>query len=93
MSQSDGNYPEEWIASAVKALNSNSTDPNEGLSKVQGTDIYLDELIEKERENILGGHDSLGILVKMLDSAASPYSSSPGQALLKKALQFRIRQG
>ncbi|HOJ35580.1 MAG TPA: class I mannose-6-phosphate isomerase [Clostridiales bacterium] len=81
----DGNYPEEWIASAVKALNSNSTDPNEGLSKVQGTDIYLDELIEKERENILGGHDSLGILVKMLDSAVRlPIQAHPDKPFSRK---------
>ncbi|MGI6772944.1 MAG: mannose-6-phosphate isomerase [Clostridiales bacterium] len=81
----DGNLPEEWIASSVKALNSGSTDPNEGLSRVRGTDIYLDELIAKEKENILGSADSLGILVKMLDSAVRlPIQAHPDKEFSRK---------
>ncbi len=32
----DGNFPEEWIASAVRALNKEVRTPDEGLSKIRG---------------------------------------------------------
>ena len=65
----DGNYPEEWVASSVKALNRISKGPKEGISKVLNTDIYLDDLIKECKEEILGPYDDMGILVKVLDSA------------------------
>ena len=65
----DGNYPEEWVASTVKALNKISKGPKEGISKVRDTDIYLDDLISEYKEEILGPNDDMGILVKALDSA------------------------
>ena len=39
----DGNYPEEWVVSAVHALNEGSTDEYEGISKIKGTDLYLSD--------------------------------------------------
>lgn len=65
----DGNLPEEWIASTVKALNKISAGPKEGISKVRDTDIYLDDLIELYKNEILGNQEDIGILVKVLDSA------------------------
>lgn len=65
----DSNYPEEWIASSVKALNQGSTDPFEGISKIRGTDIYFSQLLQEERQNMLGSRNSLDVLVKVLDSA------------------------
>ena len=65
----DSNYPEEWIASGVRALNRDSHDPKEGISKIKGADIYLDDLFKSDKQNVLGGKDDMGILVKVLDSA------------------------
>lgn len=65
----DTNYPEEWVASSVCAINDNSTDPGEGLSVIEGTDITLKELLERYPKETLGNRKSLEILVKYLDSA------------------------
>jgi len=45
----DNNYPEEWVASNVHALNKESAGPKEGVSKIQGTEIYFDDLLEQEQ--------------------------------------------
>ena len=50
----DGNYPEEWVASTVRALNEGSIDKYEGISKIRGTDIYLSEAVKKYKKEILG---------------------------------------
>ena len=65
----DSFYPEEWICSSTKALNDGSTDEFEGVSKIKGTDIYFNQLIEAEKELMLGDRNSLDVLVKALDSA------------------------
>ena len=31
----DGNYPEEWVASSVRAMNLDSTNEKEGISKIK----------------------------------------------------------
>ena len=66
---SDGFYPEEWIASAVRAINKGSDDPKEGVSKPIGSDLYFDELIMHNKYEMLGPQGKLRILVKYLDSA------------------------
>ena len=43
----DGFYPEEWVASSVRALNEGSTDEYEGVSKIKGTDMYLNDAVEQ----------------------------------------------
>lgn len=65
----DGFYPEEWICSSTKALNKDSTDEFEGLSTVKGTSIHFNELLEAEKELMLGNRNGLDVLVKALDSA------------------------
>ena len=81
----DGNLPEEWIASSVKALNRDSTDEKEGVSKVEGTAWYFDELLKAEKERMLGDRDQLGILVKALDSAIRlPIQAHPDKAFSRK---------
>lgn len=65
----DDNYPEEWIASCVRALNEGSTDAYEGISRIEGTNMYLSDAVAKYRKEILGDKNDLGILVKYLDSA------------------------
>ncbi len=71
----DGHFPEEWIMSVVSARNAGCTEgTDEGLSHIQGSDITLKELLEKEPEQYLGrsiasGEGALlGVLVKLIDS-------------------------
>ncbi len=77
----DSFYPEEWICSSTKALNEGSTDENEGLSKVRGTDIYFNTLLNEQRELMLGDRKGLDVLVKALDSAIRlPVQAHPDKA-------------
>ena len=81
----DGFYPEEWVASSVRALNEGSTDEYEGVSKIQGTDLYLNDAIEKYKAEILGEREDLGILTKILDSAIRlPVQAHPDKAFSEK---------
>lgn len=81
----DGFYPEEWVASSVKALNEGSTDEYEGVSKIKGTDLYLNDAIEQYKPEILGERDDLGILTKILDSAIRlPVQAHPDKAFSEK---------
>lgn len=80
----DGQYPEEWVASAVKSIKPNRP-PNEGMSIVEGTDIALAELLETRGEEILGGAEDFGVLVKVLDSAIRlPSQVHPDKPFSKK---------
>lgn len=65
----DGFYPEEWIASSVRAINPGHTDPLEGISIIENTDIPFSELLEKYPQECLGERENVGVLVKFLDSA------------------------
>jgi mannose-6-phosphate isomerase class I len=81
----DGYLPEEWIASAVKALNKGSTNPKEGLSKVKNSDLFFDELLEKNPDELLGKGNKFRILVKGLDSAIRlPAQAHPHKAFSRK---------
>ena len=83
----DDFYPEEWIASAVSALNKDSTDPREGLSVIEGTDLTLKELIDTYPDQMLGKARDLGVLVKFLDSAIRlPVQVHPDHAFSRKYL-------
>lgn len=81
----DGFYPEEWVASSVKALNEGSTDEYEGVSKIKGKDLYLNDAVDKYKAEILGSRDDLGILTKILDSAIRlPVQAHPDKAFSEK---------
>jgi len=81
----DGYLPEEWIASAVRAINKGSTNPKEGISKVRDTDIYFDDLLKSHKTELIGQRESLDILVKMLDSAERlPVQAHPDKAFSRK---------
>lgn len=83
----DSFYPEEWIASAVSAMNKDSEDPREGLSVIEGTDITLRELIDEHPSKMLGKAQDLGVLVKFLDSAIRlPVQVHPDHAFSRKYL-------
>lgn len=81
----DGFQPEEWIASLVRALNRDSQCPDEGISRVRGTQVTLSELIASQKELVLGQRDDLGILVKVLDSAVRlPVQAHPDKPFSKR---------
>lgn len=81
----DGFMPEEWIASSVKALNKEMASEKEGVSRIKGTDIYFDELLEKYPLEMLGSSRKMRILVKILDSAVRlPAQAHPDKAFSKK---------
>ncbi|MEM1484392.1 type I phosphomannose isomerase catalytic subunit [Oscillospiraceae bacterium PP1C4] len=81
----DSKFPEEWVASTVKALNWDSSDPNEGLSVVRGTQITLKQLIEHYPAELLGEKTSFDLLVKLLDSAIRlPIQAHPDKAFSRQ---------
>ena len=81
----DGYLPEEWIASAVKALNKDSTDPKEGVSKIKDSQIYFDDLLKEYPDELLGKGNTLRILVKGLDSAIRlPAQAHPDKPFSRK---------
>ncbi len=81
----DGNYPEEWVVSSVHALNEGSTDKYEGISKIKGEDLYLNDALDKYKKKIIGERDDLGVLTKILDSAIRlPVQAHPDKAFSRK---------
>lgn len=81
----DGYTPEEWVASAVMALNKDSGIPKEGISKLRGTDIYLDDLLAEHRAALLGDRAEFGVLTKVLDSAIRlPAQAHPDKAFSRQ---------
>ena len=78
----DGDHPEEWIASNVRALNANSSNAQEGLSTVDGTDVSFASLLSEFPQEMTGGH-GFDVLVKALDSAVRlPAQTHPDKAFL-----------
>jgi len=81
----DGFFPEEWIASSVKAVNKVQASEKEGVSKLADSDIYFDELIEKYPFEMLGSSEKMRILVKFLDSAVRlPAQAHPDKEFSRK---------
>lgn len=64
----DNNFPEEWVASRVKAINPVYFGERDGVSRVRGTDIYFDDLLRDFPDQLLGNR-KYDCLVKFLDSA------------------------
>ncbi len=65
----DGSFPEEWICSAVRAINPGHTDPLEGISLRTDDGVPFDVLLAENKREYLGERTDLGVLVKFLDSA------------------------
>ena len=81
--EEDGFFPEEWIASSVKAINPKYFGERDGVSVVEGTDIFFDDLIKSYPE-VLGGR-KYDCLVKYLDSAIRlPVQVHPTKEFAKK---------
>jgi mannose-6-phosphate isomerase len=87
----DGYQPEEWIASSVRALNRDSSDATEGLSRVRGTDITFDALLRDHPMEMTGG-TVFDVLVKALDSAVRlPAQAHPDKEFSRR--HFRSEHG
>lgn len=77
-------YPEEWIASCVRAKNKNPSDENEGLSFLENGDVPFWKYLEENKRETLGNGE-LNILVKILDSAVRlPVQAHPDKAFSRR---------
>ncbi|MEG1645783.1 MAG: class I mannose-6-phosphate isomerase [Clostridia bacterium] len=61
-------FPEEWIASKVRAINPKYFGKRDGVSVIKGTELFFDDLLEQESALLLGDR-KYDCLVKYLDSA------------------------
>lgn len=83
----DNFLPEEWVCSAVEALNEGSTIENEGISTVRGTDILFSDLLTEYKSEMIGSRKDFPVLVKLLDSAIRlPIQAHPDRAYSEKYL-------
>ncbi len=82
----DGNFPEEWLGSVTCADNDDSQQsPDEGLSRIRGTNVDFADLLRKFPLKALGGVDDLGVLCKFLDSAIRlPVQCHPDREFARK---------
>lgn len=64
----DNFFPEEWVASKVRAINPRYFGERDGVSRIKGTDIFFDDLLKEHPAELVGGR-SYDCLVKFLDSA------------------------
>lgn len=73
----DNFFPEEWVASRVKAINPRYFGKRDGVSVVRGTDVFFDDLLAQYPDELLGGR-KYDCLVKFLDSAVRlPFQVHP----------------
>ncbi|MBQ7164116.1 MAG: class I mannose-6-phosphate isomerase [Clostridia bacterium] len=80
----DNMFPEEWVASKVKAINPRYFGPRDGVSVIKGTDIFFDDLLNAHPEELLGGR-KYDCLVKFLDSAVRlPFQVHPTKEFSRK---------
>lgn len=80
----DNFFPEEWVASKVKAINPKYFGKRDGVSVIKGTDIFFDDLLEKYPNELLGGR-KYDCLVKFLDSAVRlPFQVHPNREFSEK---------
>ena len=81
----DGFEPEEWIASSVAALNKESKGVKEGVSRIENTDLYFDDLLRLNPKQLLGDRSTFGVLTKVLDSAIRlPVQAHPDKAFSRQ---------
>ena len=73
----DNNFPEEWLASKVKAINQKAFGERDGVSVIKDTNIFFDDLLKEYPEQLLGNR-KYDCLVKFLDSAVRlPFQVHP----------------
>ena len=80
----DNMFPEEWIASKVKAINPKYFGERDGVSKIKGTDVFFDDLLNDYKQELLGNR-KYDCLVKFLDSAVRlPFQVHPTKEFSRK---------
>ena len=80
----DNMFPEEWIASKVKAINSKYFGERDGVSKIKDTDVFFDDLLNDFKAELLGDR-KYDCLVKFLDSAVRlPFQVHPTKEFSRK---------
>ena len=80
----DNMFPEEWVASKVKAINPRYFGKRDGVSVIKGTDIFFDDLLAEYKTELLGGR-KYDCLVKFLDSAVRlPFQVHPTKEFSRK---------
>ena len=80
----DNMFPEEWVASKVRAINPKYYGARDGVSKVKGTGVFFDDLLKEHSAELLG-HRKYDCLVKFLDSATRlPFQVHPTKEFSKK---------
>ncbi len=80
----DNYFPEEWVASSVKAINEKSFGERDGVSRVKGTNLFFDDLLREHAEALLGDR-RYDCLVKILDSAVRlPFQAHPTKEFSRK---------
>ena len=81
--EEDGFFPEEWIASSVKAINPKYFGERDGVARPEGTELFFDDLLREYPENLLGGR-KYDCLVKTLTAPfACPCRCIPQKNLPK----------
>ena len=84
--ESDTSFPEDWLGSVTPASNPGRDDPEEGLSRLADGRLLRD-VIDADRKHWLGGADSTGLLVKLLDAAERlPVHAHPDRAFARRHL-------
>ena len=80
----DNMFPEEWVASKVKARNAIAFGERDGVSVVKGTKLFFDDLLEQYKDQLLGNR-KYDCLVKFLDSSVRlPFQVHPDKNFSKK---------
>lgn len=80
----DNMFPEEWVASKVKAINPKYFGERDGISVVKGTDLFFDDLLVEYKGELLGNR-KYDCLVKFLDSAIRlPFQVHPTKDFSRK---------
>lgn len=80
----DNFFPEEWVASNVKAINEKYFGERDGVSVIKGTKIFFDDLLNEYPAELLGGR-KYDCLVKFLDSAVRlPFQAHPTKEFSRK---------
>ncbi len=81
----DGFFPEEWVASTVRALNREPKGEHEGISIVAGTGVRFGDLMEARTTDLVAGRQGFEVLVKLLDSAIRlPVQVHPDKAFARR---------
>ena len=80
----DNMFPEEWVASSVKAINSKYFGERDGVSVIKGTNLFFDDLLKKYNHLLLGNR-RYDCLVKFLDSSVRlPFQVHPTKEFSRK---------